>query len=272
MEDIRVGAVCMHSKTLDYKENLKKIEEFSLLASTKGVDMLCFPELSISGYMLNSVHERTSRFQFEDSLEYITYISSKTGILILAGVIELDERGEHYISQLIVYPEGRWLTYRKTHIAPPEKDSYKAGDELPVFRFSNILFGVELCYEAHFPEISTILALKGAEVLFLPHASPRGTPLDKLSGWKKHLRARAYDNGLYVIACNQVGKNEDGFYFPGVSIAIDPSGEIISYYSGDEEHMMICELKTEALQKVREHPMRCFLKSRRPHLYTLLTK
>lgn len=271
MNDIIVGAVCMQTSTSEYKRNLKKIEKFAGLGKKKGVNILCFPELSISGYMLDSIEGRISKEQFDESIKYISKITYKTKILILAGLIEISDKGKPYISQLISYPNGQWLLYRKTHIAPPEENSYQSGEELPVFSFRNLRFGIELCYEAHFPEISTILALKGAEAIFMPHASPRGTPSDKLSGWKKHLKARAYDNGVYVIACNQVGENEDGFYFPGVALIINPSGEIISSYSGDQEYMLISELKRDAIQEVKAHPMKNFLKGRRPHLYTPLT-
>ncbi len=70
--------------------------------------------------------------------------------------------------------------------------------------------GIQLCYDAHFPELSTRMAVNGADIIFMPHASPRGTPSQKLTSWLRHLTARAFDNGVFIVACNQNGDNQKG--------------------------------------------------------------
>ena len=57
----------------------------------------------------------------------------------------------------------------------------------------------------------------------MPHASPRGEPKDKRHSWLRHLPGRAFDNALFVVACNQVGRTGEGYSFPGVCLAFDPS-------------------------------------------------
>ena len=54
---------------------------------------------------------------------------------------------------------------------------------VPLFDVHGITLGIQLCYDAHFPELSTRMALDGADVIFMPHASPRGTPSKKLDSW-----------------------------------------------------------------------------------------
>ena len=130
-----------------------------------------------------------------------------------------------------------------------------------------IRFGVQLCYESHFPEISTIMALKGAEILLIPHASPRGSPAEKAESWLRHLPSRAFDNGLYVVAYNQVGGNHNGFLFPGVAIALNPSGRVMNIYRGYEEKMIFVRLRRKELEETRNHRMKYFLPNRRPELY-----
>jgi N-carbamoylputrescine amidase len=83
----------------------------------------------------------------------------------------------------------------------------------------------------------------------------------------RHLPARAFDNSLYVVACNQTGDNQAGLNFPGLSVILDPSGRIIKKNTGGKEHMIIADLKTEELEKVRGHRMRYFLPNRRSDLY-----
>jgi predicted amidohydrolase len=85
----------------------------------------------------------------------------------------------------------------------------------------------------------------------------------------RHLPARAYDNGLFLIACNPCGENGKGLAFPGVGMVIDPLGNVMQSYTGDEEHLLIADLNAEMLRSVRQHKMRYFLPNRRPELYNL---
>ncbi|MFO7598934.1 MAG: nitrilase-related carbon-nitrogen hydrolase, partial [Candidatus Desulfacyla sp.] len=111
------------------------------------------------------------------------------------------------------------------------------------------------------------MALMGADIVFIPHASPRGTHGEKLESWMRHLPARAFDNGLFVVACNQVGPCGDGITFPGVAVVFGPDGRVLAQYVGMKEHILYAELKDEILQDVRTHRMRYFLPGRRPSLY-----
>jgi N-carbamoylputrescine amidase len=145
--------------------------------------------------------------------------------------------------------------------------SYQAGRDVRIFSSEGIGFGVQLCYEAHFPEISTVMALKGADILFFPHASPRGTPEEKCQSWLRHLPGRAFDNAIFVVACNQVGKTREGFTFPGVTVALNPVGHLMESYCGNREEMLIVDFKKSELEAVRNHRMKYFLPHRRPELY-----
>jgi N-carbamoylputrescine amidase len=130
-----------------------------------------------------------------------------------------------------------------------------------------VKLGIQLCYDAHFPELSTRMAVEGADIIFFPHASPRGTPQEKLDSWLRHLTARAFDNGVFIVACNQVGKNHKGLEFPGLAVAIGPSGIILESKTTDREDMLVADLKSADLSNVRDHKMRYFLPNRRPELY-----
>ena len=101
----------------------------------------------------------------------------------------------------------------------------------------------------------------------MPHASPRGNPDEKLKSWLRHLPGRAFDNGVFVVACNQVGKTSEGLFFPGVIVALDPQGRILESYTGNEERMVLVELKAETLQETRSHRMKYFIPHRRAELY-----
>ena len=85
----------------------------------------------------------------------------------------------------------------------------------------------------------------------------------------RHLTARAYDNGLFVVACNQAGENQKGLNFPGIALVIDPSGNIIDKDLSGKENMIVVDLKNSDLAKVRNHKMRYFLPNRRSDIFNL---
>jgi len=144
---------------------------------------------------------------------------------------------------------------------------FKPGNRISLFETHGIKFGIQLCYDAHFPELATRMAVDGADVIFMPHASPRGTPQEKLDSWMRHLSARAFDNGVFIVACNQVGGNQKGLEFPGLAVVVGPSGNILTEKTTGRESMLVTDLKADDLSDVRDHKMRYFLPNRRPELY-----
>jgi len=267
MKDLRIATVCMTAQPREIDANLSRIEAFAREASKKEVDILCFPELSVSGYLLEGAHEVYSRAFSKEILERVVDLGRKNRVVIIAGMIEVTEEEKPCISQVVAGPDGLLGIYRKTHLSPQERAWYRAGREIEVFRYRGTVFGVQLCYEAHFPEISTVMALRGAEVIFVPHASPRGSPEEKLRSWLRHLPARAFDNGLYLAACNQVGTTEAGFVFPGVALVLNPAGRVIVRYSENREKLLLADLEMDTIQRIRGHRMRYFIPHRRPDLY-----
>jgi predicted amidohydrolase len=267
VKDLRIAAVCMRSEPGDMLKNLESTESYVSEASEMGADLICFPELSITGYTLEVPIDLYKHHSQESIVRRIGDMARKKDLVVLAGIIEAGDQTGPYISQIVAGPDGLLGLYRKTHLPPPEKEIYRAGGEIPLFGCRGFTFGVQLCYESHFPEISRVMALKGAELILLPHASPRGNPEEKMESWLRHLPSRAFDNSLFVVACNQVGETSGGLSFPGVILGIDPSGRIIESYGGSQERMILIELKGRLLEEVRNHRMRHFLPHRRPELY-----
>lgn len=271
MRNLKIAAVCMNSELGEIERNLDRTEAFVSRASDSGAQLICFPELSITGYVLSDP-TRVYRDMLPDQiLERVAGMAQKKGMIIIAGLIEIADGKRPYISQVVAGPEGLLGTYRKTHLSPKEKEIYRAGEVIDVFRHGEMVFGIQLCYEAHFPEISTLMALKGAEIIFMPHASPRGNPGEKLQSWLRHLPGRAFDNALYVVACNQVGKTGEGFTFPGVAVALSAAGNVMAKYVGTREEMLLVDFQRDEIEEIRKHRMAYFIPNRRPELYADLS-
>jgi len=267
MDDLKIAAVCMEAAPGEVERNLDRIQGFVSKASAKGADIVCFPELSVSGYVLNNPAKVCRSTDFGKTIDSLVRMSRGSRMVLMASLIESADDAGPYITQVITGPKGLIGLYRKTHLSPTERAIYGAGKEVKIFKYRSTTFGVHLCYEAHFPEMSTTMALMGAEVIFVPHASPRGDAEKKLQSWLRHLPARAFDNGVFVVACNQVGKAEPGLSFPGTAVVIGPDGRLLASYTGGEETILFAELKGDLLQNVRGHRMRYFLPQRRPDLY-----
>ncbi len=267
MENIRIAMVTCRCPVGDIRYNLDNTIYWAGQARAAGAALACFPELNISGYGLDPVvYERASGL-FDDIVKELSRLAGREKITVLAGTVRHDEKtGLFRPCQVAAFPQGKTEIYEKLHIAPPEAAFFVPGDRVFVGGDTGCRFGIQLCYDAHFPELSTRLALLGADILFMPHASPRGTAQEKYDSWMRHLPARAYDNGLFVAACNQSGDNGGGLNFPGVAVVIGPDGKVIDRKLGPDQ-MLVADLRTGDLAAVRGHRMRYFLPHRRPEIY-----
>ena len=269
MDDTRVAVVQMTSRVGDVDGNVARIGEFVESAARERVDIVCFPELSISGYNAGDASRPEPEPIDCEAVQGLAEVGKRSGIAFLAGLLERDVGGIVYNTQIAFGADGVGGIYRKTHVPTSEIGTWRHGSELPVLAHAKMRFGIEICYDSHFPEVSTLLAEKGAEMLFLPHASGGSeTAEDKQARWLRYMPARAYDNTVFVGVCNQVGDNGAGRIFAGVSFICDPLGRVVAEASsGTEEEMVIADLQAETLAAARRVPETFFRHFRRPEIY-----
>lgn len=269
---VTVAAVMMESRLGDVAGNLSKTVAWVQRARENRADVACFPELNITGYGIRPDDAGVAEQAEKIAIPALRDLAATTGVFILAGMPVRGADGRLFAAHLHFSPDGAVGAYRKIHIAPPEKRVFSPGNDLPLFKTAGLSAGIQLCYDVHFPELSTRMALDGADILFLPHASPRGLPKEKLGSWLRHLTARAFDNAVFVVACNAAGENGRGLYFPGVAVAVDPSGRIVGEKTSAGEDMFVVRLDTALLAAVRNHRMRYFLPNRRNDLFPIQSK
>jgi len=267
MQDITIAAVIFHSIAGQVRHNFDAMVRWTKKSKKEDADIICFPELNITGYSNLKEIQNLAEPVPGPITRDISNLAKSEKMVILAGIVEKDEGGRLFSSHLVVKPDGFMGVYRKLHLAPPEQEIFTPGNTIPLFDTSGVKFGIQLCYDAHFPELSTHMAIKGADLIFIPHASPRGTPEEKYRSWMRHLTARAFDNSLFIVACNQTGENGKGLHFPGVAVIIGPSGNVIKKNLSNRESLVVVKLKSKDLDQVRGHRMRYFLPNRRPELY-----
>ncbi|HUW15180.1 MAG TPA: carbon-nitrogen hydrolase family protein [Anaerolineae bacterium] len=145
------------------------------------------------------------------------------------------ERGTVYNSSILIGPDGGIIgIYDKTHPFPPERRDcggwVTVGDRADVFETSLGTVGMIICYDGDFPELSRLLAVKGAEIIVRPSALLRSFDI-----WYITNCARAYDNHVYVVATNSVGPDAGGSYYFGHSMIVNPIAWRLAQARGGEE-------------------------------------
>ncbi|MBU2490164.1 MAG: nitrilase [Proteobacteria bacterium] len=263
--DVRIGLASMESRLGDREENLTRMRGLAREAAARGVEILCFPELSLTGYALSPELAALAEPPDGPFARRASALAAEFGMTVLFGMALANPDGPPFAAHLAAFPNGRSLSFLKVHVNPVERPFLSPGPGPVVIATPGFRFGMALCYDAHFPEMFTAMAMAGADAVFLPHASPRGGPRDKDSSWMRHLPARAFDNGMYVAAVNACGENSTGLSFPGLALVLDPLGQVMARSHGPES-LLVADLSSQKLASVRKSPMAYFLPHRKSPL------
>jgi predicted amidohydrolase len=151
-----------------------------------------------------------------------------------------------------------------------EKFYFSPGNEFPVFDLCGTKIGIQICYDRKYPEGSRLLALKGAEILFMPIcAATYGETKLRGNTWELPLQARAYENGVYVVAVNRCGM-EQGRNHIGRSMIVDPIGaDMVAVASSDTPELLVATVDLDNVAAAQTSLP--WWRDRRPELYGSLS-
>ncbi|MCD6310331.1 MAG: carbon-nitrogen hydrolase family protein [Candidatus Eremiobacteraeota bacterium] len=251
MENFKIAIIQVEAGNL--QKNLLWMKKTS---KDSAPDMVVFPETITTGFSTGIPPE-----ELYNKVDFIpgkiTYpYQEAAGELGIFVILPTYEKGESkdviYNSVAIIDPRGEIVgIYRKTHPFPAEDINRGGwttpGDEVEIFSLPFCKIGITICYEGDFPELSRILALKGAEVILRPSALLRDYDI-----WELTNRARAFDNHVYFIGINAVGQDPGGNYYFGHSMIIDPLGRKIAQATGKEE-ILVTEISQFKMTKTYNH-------------------
>jgi len=261
----------MESFVGETERNLQKITHMAEVAQKQQISLLCFPECALDGYSPQDASDIGDQLK-SPRIRQLRECSQDLWITLMVGFVEHStDLPKPYISHVILSPGEEPSVYRKVHLGRSELDYFTPGDCFPIFSAHGTTFAVGICWDWHFPETAAIYSLKGAEVLFAPHASPMIAG-DRKEIWLRYLGARAYDNSVYLGACNLVGSNGKAKQFSGGALIIGPKGELCSQSNMGEEGLLATTLSAERINLIRS-PERAsmrdsfFLADRRKELY-----
>jgi len=232
------------------KRNSEKVESY---ISKERFDLLVIPELANSGYLFEEPEELEKVSENPDTGKYcgmLKRISKEKNAYIVSGFCEsaTEESGRvYYNSSILVYPDGEFRIYRKTHLFFDEKKFFKPGNtgfwvyDIYNKKFGTVKLGMMVCFDWIFPEAARTLALRGADIICHPSNLV-------MSYCQNAMFTRALENHVYTITANRTGKDvngEKGVEFTGESVIVSPKGEYLSRASKDKEELVFVEINPE---------------------------
>ncbi len=258
-----LGAVQFFPKPGEYQRNFEKILEYADEGAKRGVKLLVFPELTISGYTLNERILREGWDFTRKILEELIRISRTKDMALVFGTPRLVS-GKLRNSVAIVKKKREILFYDKTHLFRKEKDIFEAGSDFLVFKYEGVLFGVSVCYETAFPEVSRVLALRGARIILSLFAFGR----ERWRIYDVATKSRAVENGAFLVSASTCGR---GFMdFVCHSRIVHPSGEIMAEIESGEG-LIYSDVNPEETYKYRYlevEDSHAYFSNRKPWMYT----
>jgi predicted amidohydrolase len=240
---VKLALAQISTKRESKSENLLKIEKLTLKAKQQGADLIIFPEMSLTGYvLLDQVYELAETIP-GSSTQKIETLAKKTGMHIIFGMPELSEKTQATVfnTAVCVGPQGLIGKYRKmylpTHSIFEEKRYFRPGYEAAALQTEVGNIGLTICYDIFFPEVYRLIRLKGAQLIICISASPAV----RRSYFEILTSARALENTAFLAYVNLAGV-EDGLQFWGGSRLVGPTGDVLAKAKYDEEDFVICEV------------------------------
>jgi predicted amidohydrolase len=169
MKSTRVAAVSMNGFLGEPERVLRNIDSWCERAAAEKAELVLFPELVIHGHCTPHTWALAESVPEGASVARLVQIARRHRLTLCAGMSE-KERDIVYNTQVLVGPDGYVGKQRKIHLSRDEVFYYKGGRDISVFDVGPCKVGIVICYDNQFPEIARILALRGADVILMPHA------------------------------------------------------------------------------------------------------
>lgn len=224
-DSMKVGVVQLNLTNSIYT-NKRKVLEYMQRAKNEGIEVLCFPETTLTGYVFDDFF-KVDYGELESAIQEIhnSLIQSKLHAIIGTPY---REDSSLYNSVVILLPDGNQLVYHKNILVSYEKRYFSQGDKRLVFAINEHKFGVMICRDQNSSEIARELKEMGAEGVFISAAHYYDLIESKMKRDKNCALpiVRAYENNFYVFKSNAVGTLYGRISF-GNSMIVDPRGIVV---------------------------------------------
>jgi predicted amidohydrolase len=266
---------------------LGRLAEWCERAAVEKADLVLFPELVVHGHCTPNTWELAEAVPDGPGTRQIVSLARRFRLFLAAGLSE-KERDICYNTVVLAGPDGFIGKQRKLHMSRDEAFFYKGGRDITVFDLGPCKVGVVICYDNQFPEIARVLALRGADVLLMPHAArfkvwadtPEGEAAARRHSHEflKKYALRARENACFAVLSDQAGRagtlpsypadHENQPHHAGAALIWGPDGELLASTQEERvaEEMIAATLDAKLLARERSLA-NYMLRTRRPELF-----
>jgi predicted amidohydrolase len=258
MTKLTLALAQINTKLGDVSANLEKHLSMAHEAWKQGAELIIFPELSLTGYVLQDIATSVAQRPVPEDAVFKQLLRASNEIDLVVGFVEVDERYRYYISAAYLSDGKISHVHRKVYLPTygifDEKRYFASGDRFRAFETKFGRAGILICEDFWHASSPYMLWLDGADLMLFTSASPgRGVTEETLGSaqWVETVN-RTYA-GLFttfVAHANRVGF-EDGLNFWGGSTVFDPDGKQIALAPFNAEGLTIAELDLNQLRRTR---------------------
>ena len=240
----------------DLEANVRKHLDVIGAARSAGIDVLLFPEMSLTGHSAGS---DTLRLAIDRDHRFVAQIAKAAGpMCTVFGIIEEDAAAQFYNSAIAVRNGNVAFVHRKINLATYGKledgKHFAAGRHVETFTLdAKWRAGVVICADAWNPALVHLAAMQQATLLMVPVSSAMeavGAEFDNPQGWDTNLHFYALTYGMPVMMANRVGTEHDLTFWGGSRI-LDPFGRVLAVAAGRGEELVQAELDFDAVRRAR---------------------
>jgi N-carbamoylputrescine amidase len=254
---LRVGLAQIDCKLGDVEANLARHLTWIAEARRQSVDLLVFPELSLTGYRLLHLTPRVA-LRVAGSPVLAELAAAAGPMAVVAGLVEEDERGVLHNSAVLLKDGAPARVHRKIYLPTygifQEERFFGRGRRLGLTRLGGSQAGILICEDLWHSSLAGRLAVGGAKLLIIPSAGPGrigpGDLPESQDSWELVTRSTALLNTCWVVYCNRVGWEEGSFYTGGSHI-VRPGGELSVRAPLLEEHLLVSEIDLRDADRLR---------------------
>ncbi len=256
----KVAAIQINSRN-DMVANVRKASILIQQAAAEGAKLITLPENV--AFMAENAEELRDNAYFMDShpaLDIFKSVAKTLEVQLLIGsvAVKLPHNEKLANRSVLIDTHGQIIKhYDKIHMYDAsvtggeshcESNRFQAGKTPALVNLIECKLGMTICYDLRFPYLYRHLAQAGADIIAVPSAFTKFTGE---SHWEVLLRARAIENGCYIVAAAQTGEHPAGRKTYGHALIVDPWGKVLAD-AGTDEGVAIAEVDIAQVGKVRE--------------------
>lgn len=233
----------------DKEKNKKKVLHFLDVANKNKVQLILFPEMTLTGFSMNIDQTAETSKSNCDTINWFLSSAQAYNLHIGFGHVELDPLTKKGLNKFtVVSPENKIMSsYSKLHPFSfgLEAQFYTGGKMLSNFNLDDFLISTFICYDLRFPEVFQAVSRESSLITVSAN-----WPKSRRDHWITLLKARAIENQCYIAGINRVGIG-DNIEYCGDSMLVDPSGNIVCFNEG-EETLLIEDIHMDRVLELRK--------------------